>query len=163
MSQVSIGKRLVSRTGKVPPLTTFAAGDPMPFIWFSLLMLLSYGCFTPGSQSSAPSFATDLSTGETDGILVEWRHCESKQPCMTGELSQGAAYSLGFAQSPSKVTGQVGGKTVELKLDPQSVYRLGDHALELTYRSTSPDHLLLAVTWNELAQELISHDLVEND
>lgn len=117
------------------------------------------GCVTPSSPSR-PSFATDLEPGETDGILIEWRRCLAASPCMRGKDTLGVAYALGFSDSPSVVKGTRAGRPVELRLDPDSVFRLGDHAIEMRFASAE---LLLAVTWNELEQKLLDHDLVVKD
>lgn len=124
----------------------------------AVLLPLIEGCITPSPRSDEPSFATDLAPDDTDGILIEWRACAADKPCMAGDVGdKDEAYRLGFADSPSKITGTVGKRAVELKLDPRSVFRLGDHALELTFRGSG---LLLALTWNELDQRLLDHDLV---
>jgi hypothetical protein len=114
------------------------------------------GCVTGASETPAPSFVTDLPPDDTDGILIEWRRCLATAPCMRGD-ADGKAYALGFVDSPSLVRGEVAGKAVDLALDPASVYRLGDHAIEMTFKGKDT---LLQITWNELEQKLIGHALV---
>jgi hypothetical protein len=117
------------------------------------------GCVT--DEPAGPSFATGLDVPETDGVLIEWRKCEAKTPCMHGEWS-GEPYKLGFEESPALVTGHLGAKPVRLALDAGSVTRLGDHAIEMTFRDPAT-RARLAVTWNELAQKPIDARLVIED
>lgn len=129
-----------------------------PFVAVSWIAALGSGCFAGRPQPTGPSFATDLPPGETDGILIEWRNCAAKNPCMQGEAGD-QPYKFHFADSPSVVVGTLGSKDLRFELDPSSVYRLGDHAIELRYREPTSG-IALEVTWNERDQRLVDHDLL---
>jgi hypothetical protein len=94
-------------------------------------------------------------------VLIEWLKSEAKTPCMRGEWS-GEPYKLGFDASPALVTGHLGDRPIRLALDSESVTRLGDHAIEMTFRDPAA-RARLAVTWNELAQKPIDARLVIED
>ncbi len=94
----------------------------------------------------------------TDGVLIEWRNCRVEQPCVHGELA-GKSYEFGFPDSPSTMTGKIGGEAMSFTLDPSSIYRLGDHDIELRFLNQK-DGLALDLSWNELDQRLIDHDLL---
>jgi len=127
-------------------------------LWPLFLTLAS--CAT-SQERYAPSFATGFDVPETDGILIEWRGCSAAAPCIRGELG-GKDYKLGFADAPSVLKGHVGDANVELQLDPGSVFRLGDHALEMIY-TDADRRTALTLTWNERDQRPIDHRLFRND
>ena len=129
-------------------------------VTFLILLLSGVGVSACAGtrQASTPSFYTDLEAEETDGILIEWRNCSQAAPCMTGNLA-GKPYNLYFPDSPSNVAGTVGGKAVKLVLQAQSVFRLGDHAIELVYLDRRSG-ATLEVSWNEQDQVLIDHNFM---
>jgi hypothetical protein len=114
------------------------------------------GCQTPERQ--APSFATGFDVPESDGILIEWHGCVEPEPCMTGEAGA-TPFRLAFKDSPAVVTGALGDRKVRLELDPDAVFRLGDHVLELLYVEKETG-LRLELTWNELDQVPIGYALI---
>ena len=89
-------------------------------------------CATRHPEPYRPSFATGLEMTESDGVLIEWRNCSVDKPCVTGSLG-GKTYSFGFPSSPSELEGRLGDQPVKLTLDPASIFRLGDHDIELQY------------------------------
>lgn len=125
--------------------------------WTLLSLLTLLGCFASRPQEGGPSFATDIGP-DTDGILVEWHNCAATKPCVRGEVD-GASYQFHFVDSPSAMTGKLGAQEMHLALDPNSVYRLGDHAIELRFRDAKSG-AFLDLTWNERDQRLIDHDLI---
>ena len=121
-----------------------------------LLLTSLAGCTTTVRQG--PSFAAGFDVPESDGVLIEWHNCTETAPCIAGRY-QGQSYALGFQGSPGVVAGQVGGLDVRFELDPSSIFRLGDHALELTF-AEQRGGTVLDLTWNELDQEPIAAELI---
>lgn len=125
-------------------------------IGYGALALALIACAPKHHEPSLVSLAT---AAETDGVLIEWRNCQIAKPCMQGTIN-GKPYTLGFPDSPSTVTGKIGQEEVRFDLDPSSIYRLGDHDIELRFLNQKSG-LALDVSWNELDQRLIDHDLLE--
>ncbi len=110
-------------------------------------------------RDGGPSRVTLAETEQTtDGVLIEWRNCRIEQPCVQGTID-GQTYAFGFPDSPSTMTGKIGGESVSFTLDPTSIYRLGDHDIELRFLNAKKG-LALDLSWNELDQRLIDHDLL---
>jgi hypothetical protein len=118
--------------------------------------VLVTACVTRHEEPSRVKLAGAIE--ETDGVLIEWRNCRVEQPCVHGSIA-GKAYEFGFPDSPSTMTGKIGGEAVSFVLDPGSIYRLGDHDIELRFLNKQ-EGLALDLSWNELDQRLIDHDLL---
>lgn len=121
----------------------------------ALMIAFSTGCVT---KQSGPSRVAMAEATTTDGVLIEWRNCRVEQPCVHGTLD-GLAYEFGFPNSPSVMEGRIGEEAVSFNLDPESIYRLGDHDIELRFFNPKKG-LALDLSWNELDQRLIDHDLL---
>lgn len=120
-------------------------------------LALTSACVT--KKDGGPSRVTLAEPEQaTDGVLIEWRNCRVEQPCVTGTI-EGKTYEFGFPDSPSTLTGKIGGEAVSFTLDPSSIYRLGDHDIELRFLNPKKG-LALDLSWNELDQRLIDHDLL---
>ncbi len=132
---------------------------PVKLLAAGLLTAPLSGCVT--SQSYAPSFASGFEVPESDGILIEWHNCTDANPCITGDLD-GEPYAFGFHESPSQLVGTLAGKQLHLGLDPASVYRLGDHVIDLLFADAKHE-TYLTLTWNELDQRPIESRLIPPD
>src|SRR5262245_55781627 len=87
------------------------------------------GCATAPRREAARA-AFDLP--ESDALLIEWRNCPAARPCMRGDW-EGREFLLGFRESPETITGHLGTRPLELKLDETSVYAYGNQIIEMTY------------------------------
>lgn len=128
---------------------------------WSTACCLATACVTQETRQGA-SFATGFDTPESSAVLIDWSSCTEKSPCINGDAANGAPYKLGFKGSPSVVYGKAGDKVVKLDLEPESLFRLGDHALEMLF-ADKKGNTVLALTWNERDQRPVSSELVLPD